>query len=197
MIEFIKTPSDIRYNNGIYNSTDTTTVKVEIANESSLDDLMKAFKGFLQACTFPINSNERIVLICDDIEDTEIENSSEIDHGFPIDEELDEHDIDKCDCERECSECECSKEDCDDSCVCYEKVLDRDDNYVNVKLDISDDVFSALSEMAHSANITFDELCNNILKNIVRDAESEHFDLIVGALKANGGRISVSEIDGR
>ena len=55
MIQFMKTPQE----------RDGSSVSVCVENDENLDSVLDAFKGFLQACTYPIDSDEYVAIIED------------------------------------------------------------------------------------------------------------------------------------
>lgn len=48
-----------------------------------------------------------------------------------------------------------------------------EEKYEEVQIDIDDDVFMALAKIAHERDITFNQLCNEIIREQIEKAESE------------------------
>ena len=45
---------------------DNFKVEISVSNDSTLDELFDVFKGFLQACTYSLESNDRIDIVNDE-----------------------------------------------------------------------------------------------------------------------------------
>ena len=101
--------SDIQNNRLIYNNGNHPTVEVTIDDSSSIDELFVAFKGFLQASGYPIDSADEIIL--NEYEEPEQEKEME-----------------------------------------------------SVEVDLTEEQFSIIAQMAHERDITFNEMCCDILR---------------------------------
>lgn len=158
MIQFLKTPST--------HNQSGPTVKVSIEEDESFDRILDAFKGFLQACTFPIDSDE-ILSLSVPHSDKEID---ETEDSFFDDDEAELNNLEN--------------NECCGTCGCYKKEDDTPaDVDIDVSIDLSDDTFAALCEMAHEQDITFNKLCNNILEEYIMGVEAQkEFNSVVDML---------------
>ena len=49
--------------------------------------------------------------------------------------------------------------------------MNKEDNFVEVEIELDDDVLLKLAMLAHDLDITFNQLCNDILKSKIEKRE--------------------------
>lgn len=155
MIQFMKTPKSSCGKDGV-------TVNMTLENDESLDTILETFKGFLQACTFPIDADEVLGVFKhhDELEDDDLIDDGDDDDDF-FDDLIDDE-IGSCGCE-----CNC-----------------KNDDRIDIDIELPDDAFAKLCEIAHDRDITLNDLCNNILKDYLDEMDAQdEFASIVDKLK--------------